>query len=276
MFAKIQQETQLTNTSSSSVKMSSRKWLRVAAAILLPLIFCYGAYRYLWDNQAETTSETLIVFAEPGEKSHLTLPDGSRVWLNSGSVLTYHNNYNQKDRCLELNGEAYFEVTPNANKVFVVQCMDMKIEVLGTSFNIKAYDGDAVISTVLTEGKVKVTLPCQTLVMQPNERVVYNKTDKKYTSGIVKSSDFTDWRKNKLRFENETLQDIAVTIARIHNINYRFEEEGIKDLRFTGSVDNTNVKSVLDAIILTAPIDYYVKDGVIVFHQDNQKKKYFN
>jgi ferric-dicitrate binding protein FerR (iron transport regulator) len=112
--------------------------------------------------------------------------------------------------------------------------------------------------------------------MQPDERVVYNKSTRKLFSGRVKPSDFTDWRKNRLRFENETLQEIATTISRIHNIDYVFEYESINEFRLTGSVDNTNVESVLNTIMLTAPITYTVKDSLILFQKDNRKNKYFN
>jgi ferric-dicitrate binding protein FerR (iron transport regulator) len=275
MLSNIQKEIGTSETHILPVKTISYKWWRVAAAILLPLILGYGIYQFVEINKTGETENSLLVCAESGEKANITLPDGSRVWLNSSSKLTYTNAYNTKNRLLKLNGEAYFEVAHNANKPFIVQCMDMKTEVLGTTFGIKAYDDDNIISVVLAEGKVKVTLPDETRIMQPDERVVYNKSTRKLFSGRVKPSDFTDWRKNRLRFENETLQEIATTISRIHNIDYVFEDESIKEFRFTGSVDNTNVESVLNAIMLTAPITYTIKDSLILFQKDNRKNKYF-
>jgi ferric-dicitrate binding protein FerR (iron transport regulator) len=257
-----------------SIQFVMKKTLRIAASIFLPIALVYGTYLFVKIN-ANETEEPLLVVAEKGEKANVVLPDGSKVCLNSGSTLTYYNTYNRNDRFLKLDGEAYFEVAPNPKKTFTVQCIDMKIEVVGTTFGIKAYDEDFIISTVLEKGKVKITTPDKIQIMHPNDRVVYSKSDKKSSSEIVKPADFTDWRKNRLRFENETLLTIAKTIARIHNVDYIFEDETIQNLRFTGSVDNTNVASVLHAITLTAPIGYTVKNSLIIFHKDNRQNIYF-
>ncbi|GHT14307.1 iron dicitrate transporter FecR [Bacteroidia bacterium] len=274
MLSNIQKEIGKSAIHTIPVKTITYKWLRAAAIILLPLVVGYGIYAGI--NKIGKTENTLLVSVEAGEKANITLPDGSRVWLNSSSKLTYTNAYNNKKRLLKLDGEAYFEVAHDAQKPFIVQCIDMETKVLGTTFGIKAYDEDNIISVVLAAGKVQVTLPDETRIMQPDERVVYNKSTHKLFSTMVKPSDFTDWRKNRLRFENETLLDIATTISRIHNIDYVFEDETLKSLCFTGSVDNTNVESVLNAITLTAPITYTVKDNLILFQKDNRKKNYFN
>jgi ferric-dicitrate binding protein FerR (iron transport regulator) len=269
MFDEIQESIDRTE------KPNNFKWRHIAAAIFLPVVLAFGGY-YFYSNHQSDAGEPLIVMAERGEKSNVTLPDGSRVWLNSGSKLTYHNTYNRKERLLNLDGEAYFEVVSDTRKKFIVQCEDMKVEVLGTTFGIKAYDEDSIISAVLVEGKVQLTLCGQTKIMKPNERVVFNKTKQKTSSEIVIPNHFTEWRRNRLRFENETFQDVAKTIARIHNIDYTFADESIRDFRFTGSVDNTSIESVLNAITLTSSITYTMKNGRIIFHKDDRKKGYFH
>lgn len=268
MFKKIQEKINETEKQSKTNRLIVR-WLRVAAAILLPVFIAWGGYCF-YANQNEQ-EQAFLVTVEPGEKANVSLPDGSRVWLNSGSKLTCYNSYNKDNRLLQLDGEAYFEVASDAKRKFIVRCTDMQVEVLGTTFGVKAFDEDPILSIVLVEGTVKITVPDGTREMKPNERIVYNKSNKKLTSGIVDPDDFTDWRKNRLRFENETLQDIARTISRIHNVDYIFADETIKNLRFTGSVDNTNIVSILDAITLTASITYTVKDSLIIFHREKSK-----
>jgi ferric-dicitrate binding protein FerR (iron transport regulator) len=268
MFKKIQEKINETEKQSKTNRLIVR-WLRVAAAILLPVFIAWGGYCF-YANQNEQ-EQAFLVTVEPGEKANVSLPDGSRVWLNSGSKLTCYNSYNKDNRLLQLDGEAYFEVASDAKRKFIVRCTDMQVEVLGTTFGVKAFDEDSILSIVLVEGTVKITVPDGTREMKPNERIVYNKSNKKLTSGIVDPDDFTDWRKNRLRFENETLQDIARTISRIHNVDYIFADETIKNLRFTGSVDNTNIVSILDAITLTASITYTVKDSLIIFHREKSK-----
>jgi ferric-dicitrate binding protein FerR (iron transport regulator) len=269
MFDKIQGSIDQTE------KQTRFGWRRIAAIIFLPIILAWGGY-YFYSNHQNDEKEPLVVMAERGEKSNVRLPDGSRVWLNSGSKLVYHNTYNQKERLLSLDGEAYFEVVPDTRKKFIVQCEDMKVEVLGTTFGIKAYNEDSIISAVLVEGKVQLTLCGQTKLMNPNERIVFNKAKQKGSSEIVNPNHFTEWRRNRLRFENETFQDVAKTIARIHNIDYTFADESIRDFRFTGSVDNTSIESVLNAITLTSYITYTVEEGQIVFQKDDRKKAYFH
>jgi ferric-dicitrate binding protein FerR (iron transport regulator) len=252
-----------------------RQWLRIAASILLPFMIALGCY-YFYTSYKNDADNPLLIVVGRGEKANITLPDGSRVWLNSDTKLTYNNTYNKKERFLQMDGEAYFEVVPDANKKFIVRCAGMEVEVLGTTFGIKAYDEDSIISTVLVEGSVQLTLPNQIYKMKLNERIVLNKSNHNLTAETVNVTDFTEWRKNRLRFENESIQDIVKTIARMHNIDCVFADESIKNLRFTGSVDNTSIESILNVIALTAPVTYTVNNGSIIIYKDNRKKQYFN
>jgi ferric-dicitrate binding protein FerR (iron transport regulator) len=269
MFDTIREQAHETPQPTKPIRIGFPKWGRVAAAILIPLVIAFGGYHF-FANEKNETVESLVVTAEKGEKANISLPDGSRVWLNSGSQLVYYSDYNRKKRYLELNGEAYFEVIHNEAKEFIVCCNDMQIRVLGTIFNVKAYNEDSIVSTVLVEGKVKITTPETMQIMQPDQRVTYNRMEKKLYSETVEANDFTDWRKNRLRFENETFADIAKTIARIYNVDYVFEDESIKNLHFTGTVDNTNIESLLDMISIISPITYSLRDNLIVFKKNKK------
>lgn len=273
MFNQIQEGISLGEIRKTN-RSSWNRLMRIAASIILPLLIAYGGFQY-YSMYRNAKKEPLIVSAGYGEKANIILPDGSRVWLNSGSKLTYHDSYNESKRKLNLDGEAFFEVVHDANKEFVVECMGMEVTVLGTSFNVKAYDEDSVISTVLLEGKIKIETSSQSLVLNPRERLIYNKSKKTITAEVVDPTLFVGWRQNRLRFENESLQDIAKTIARIHNIDYSFSDETIKNIRFTGTVDNTSIGSVLNSIMLTSPISYSIEDSTIVFSKDLRKKRYF-
>jgi ferric-dicitrate binding protein FerR (iron transport regulator) len=275
MFDRIQEKISETEKTVHKNSLSIYKWLRIAAAILLPLMLAGGSY-YFYTNHKTDDGNPLLIVAGRGEKANIILPDGSKVWLNSETKITYYNTYNEKKRSLQLDGEACFEVVPDAGKKFIVHCADMEVEVSGTTFGIKAYAEDSIVSTVLVDGCVKVTVPDRTYNMKPDERIVLNRLNHSLLLETVRASDFTEWRKNRLRFENESMQDIIKTIARIHNIDYVFADESVKSLRFTGSVDNTGIESSLSTIALTAPVIYTIKDGLIVIYKDNRKKKYFN
>lgn len=275
MLENIRSNINLPNSTSNEQKKKtlSLRWLfRIAAIMLLPILSAITVYLIMQPQGAEP----LIVVVEPGEKANVVLPDGSKVSLNSDSRLTYYNDYNEKERYLKLDGEAYFEVEPNTKKPFIVECVDMKVEVLGTTFGIKAYDNDEIISTVLNIGKIQIQTPDKTLILKPNERVVYDRKAKHTQSATVNAADYTDWRHNRLRFDNESLQDIATTISRIHNVDIIFEEAHIKNLKFTGTIDNTNIETVLNTLSFTSPINYKIKDSAIILYEDKQSKMHFN
>lgn len=233
------------------------------AAVLLPFVILVSAYLYFKPQQ----TESFEVVANKGEKASLTLPEGSIVTINSDSKITYYSDYNQKERILELDGEAYFEVNHNPEKPFVVNCRDVAIKVLGTSFGIKAYKEEDNILVVLSSGRIQLTTPKEEIKMTPNDRIIYNRKTQTTSLKKVNAEDYTDWRQNRLRFENESLETIMRTISRMHNIDIVFEEPQLKDQRFTGTIDNTSIESVLDAIKLTSSVGYKLKDGVVYLYK---------
>lgn len=235
------------------------------AAILLPVVIIFSAYLYLKPRKAESFE----IIANKGEKASLTLTEGSMVVINSASKVTYYNNYNTKDRFLKLDGEAYFDVMYNPDKPFIVECGDVQIRVLGTSFGIKAYENEDNISIVLNSGKVRLTTPKEDIEMTPDDRVIYYKASQTTSIEKVNAGDYIDWRQNRLRFENESLETIMKTISRMHNIDIVFEDFLLKNRLFTGTLDNTNIESVLNAIKLTSSINYRMKDGVVYLYNNS-------
>lgn len=229
------------------------------AAILLPFVIMLGAYLFLKPQNVESFE----VIADMGEKASLTLPEGSKISINSGSKIIYYSDYNSKNRDIELEGEAYFDVSHNPQKPFTVQCKDIRVKVLGTSFGIKAYENEDIISVVLNSGIIQLITPEEEIDMKPNERIIYNRKTQKTSLEVVNAEDYTDWRKNRLRFEDESLEVIMNTVSRMHNIDIVFNNSAVKEQRFTGTIDNTNIETVLNAIKLTSPIDYNIKDGVV-------------
>lgn len=253
--------------------LKMRLWImRIAGVLILPMLMV-AAY-YIWTDRLADYQE-LIVSTDSGESANVILPDGSKAYLNSTSTLVYNTNYNRRDRQLKLNGEAYFDVVTDKSKVFIIDCQDMRIEVLGTSFGVKAYDEDVVISATLTSGKVKLMVPGDTVIMKPNEKVSYDRNTKKLTTIEVNAAHYTNWKSERLRFENETLEDILRTISRVHNITVSFADESLKTQRFTGTIDNSTIVKALDAIKITSPLDYRINNGVYVFYEDKKGIKHF-
>ncbi|MDR1653542.1 MAG: FecR domain-containing protein [Prevotellaceae bacterium] len=250
----------------AQILSSAKRLVRIAAAILLPLALIFGTY-FILDRNSTNRDSALIIRTERGEKANIMLPDGSRVWLNSDSEIKYNAAYNKSERLIRFSGEAFFEIKHNSEKKFIVQCADnAQIEVLGTKFNVKSYKNDSLISVVLASGKVKFSASNISATMRQSERLIFNKNIAKITVSSVANADhFTAWRNNRLRFENETLAGIAATISRMHNIDCKFKNETVKNIRFTGTLDNTSLHSLLNALTITAPITYALSDSAVVF-----------
>jgi ferric-dicitrate binding protein FerR (iron transport regulator) len=255
---------------------SIKKWLRVAAVLIFPLLTAAAVYVYM--SNVQTESAPLIIAAERGQKANIVLPDGSRVWLNSQSKLTCSPDYNKRKRVLQLDGEAYFEVAKMENKVFIVQTGGgVYVEALGTAFGVKAYSEVNLISSVLISGKIRVTTPAGSSVLLPKDRLVYDKTNQKTAQNkVINAADFNCWINDELRFENESLDEIAKTIQRIYNVEFVFASEKLKNMRYTGTVDNTSLESVLHIITLTSPVSVLIDKNRIVFYKDEKLMKHYN
>jgi transmembrane sensor len=258
-----------------NIRFQLNKWLRVAAMFILPVLTAAGVYFYMSRNQSPTAP--LIVSVERGQKANITLPDGSKVWLNSQSKLTYSANFNIKKRELQLDGEAYFEVAHNPNKPFIVQSKDISVEALGTAFGVKAYDEDNLASSILMRGKVRVTTPDGEAILLPNDRIMYDKTTrKKAKNTVTNATDFTGWIHNELRFENESLGDIAKTIQRIYNVEIVFASEKLKNQHYTGTINNNSLESVLNIISLTSPVSFQINDQQVTLSENKKLMDKYN
>ncbi len=257
------------------IRIRLNKWMRVAAIFILPILAAAGMYFYM--SKHESSPAPFIVTVDRGQKANITLPDGSKVWLNSQSKLTYFADFNIEERALLLDGEAYFEVAHNPEKPFIVNSNDITVEALGTAFGIKAYSEDILISSILMHGKVKVTTPNGTNILKPNDRIQYDK-DSRTTqkSTVTNAVDFTGWIHNELRFENESLNEIAKNIQRIYNVEIIFATERLKKLRYTGTVDNNSLESVLNIITLTSPISFQIDKQKVMLFENKSLMQHYN
>ena len=252
------------NMDSSTTKglriiFNASKLMRIAAMFVLPFLTAAGVYYFML--KSGTTPVPYVIAVERGHKAILTLPDGSKAWLNSESKLTYYSDYNKKKRELQLEGEGYFEVAHNPKKPFVVKSNDMAVEALGTVFEVKAYSDDNLISSVLMKGKIRVTTPGGVAVLAPNQRILYDKkTHKMNQQDVARSDDFASWKNNELRFEDESLQDIAKSIQRIYNVKIVFTDEKTKNYHFTGTVPNDSLEGVLNIITMTSPVSFQINN----------------
>jgi len=238
-----------------------------------------------------------------GSKTNLVLPDGTKVWLNAGSEMTYDKNYGIKIREVTLNGEAYFDVKKNAEKPFIIHTAKMEIKVLGTAFNVKCYKGEKTFETSLIRGSIEVTLKdrLEKILMKPNEKLIINTEEKeKITAApnkimpvstsskpIILLSNLTiyskdntvvetAWVQNRLVFVSETFEDIALMMERWYGIKIIFTNEMLKKAKFTGSFEKESITEALNAMQLLSPFNYGIINNIVTISAKNQKIKQYS
>jgi ferric-dicitrate binding protein FerR (iron transport regulator) len=249
-----------------------KKGLRIAASILIPLFCVYLGYYYS-ENKSEQLQNQTIVQVDVGQKANMQLPDGTQVWLNSASSLVYDPAYNKKDRVVYLQGEAYFEVNKDKQRPFIVKTDDVSIEALGTSFNVKAYPDDNYVTTTLIEGSVRISSPFQSDMLLPNEKLTFSKNNRRFTKNeLLDAERNTSWINNQLAFEQERLEEIAKVLERMYSVQVHFASENLKDIRFSGTIKNHNLESVLQLIAFVSPIYYSIENNsTILIHANSHK-----
>lgn len=240
-----------------------KRWSKYAAAILLFIGIGFGTH--LYTRQIVNLDNEYKVEADKGQRANVTLPDGTKVWLNSHSSLIYTANYGVKERLVSLVGEAFFEVAKDKEHRFVVNASGIEVEALGTTFNVKAYKEDNTIITTLFTGSVKVTSDVKYVVLSEGEQVTLDKKNGKLAVKRPEILEYANmWRSNELAFNGQTLSEIALLLNRMYNVEVQFESEKIKEYRFSGVIRNNSLDNVFEIISLTAPITYKSEGDTII------------
>ena len=191
-----------------------------------------------------------------GGEYQLVLSDGTKVWLNSETELYYPVQFIRNTREIKLSGEAYFEVAKNTGKPFIVSFEDEKIEVLGTSFNVKCYADEINYQTTLVEGKVKYQNPSNELILSPNKQVEFNKQTKNLELKQVNSYDYIAWINGRFIFTNQRLETIFTSLSRWYNVEIIYQNENVKDIRFTGKLKRYDrIEQILEILEATKKIE---------------------
>jgi transmembrane sensor len=266
----------------------SMKWKITGFIISGFSILILGFYFLNLKTSAPTAPKAVWeVVTRNGTKTNLLLPDGSSVWLNAGSRLTYDSLYGNVLREVTLSGEAYFDVVKNPKKPFIIHTGKINIRVLGTTFNVKSYPGDKTIETSLIRGSIEVTfpsLPSKKIILKPNQKLIVNNAQtadfSPSKSGIAQfpSTEIIDhltrarndttvietaWLKNKLVFIDEPFGELAVKMERLYGVNIHFDNSSIDTLHFTGSFDSENIQQALNALRLSAQFNYVINNNDI-------------
>ena len=216
----------------------------VAAAAIIVIIGCAA----IWSFSGSTATQTYLCSAPAGSKTQVTLPDGSKVWLNGGSSLAYTNQFNNDNRRVELHGEAYFEVQKHQGKPFTVHTQGYDVTVKGTKFNVSAYDNDPITTTTLMEGKVELSDGKQNLSLAPGDAVQLDKATGKLQR--YATDGFADgWRSGRLMYPDITLEQFGRVLSRQYNVNVHLANSHSANMRISVMLQNNEtIDEVVSAL----------------------------
>jgi len=244
-----------------------RVLLRYAAIFVLGLMCMKAVDIYFIKKQSATVNE-FVTQVETGksERSKVTLPDGTVVWLNACSAISYNQDFGKKTRRINMKGELFFEVRKDFSKPFLVCTDNLTYHVTGTSFNVYSFDNDNIESLVLVDGAVTLEFGNHRTEVKPGEIVEFDKTVRKLSSQQTNTAIHTNWRFGDLMFERMTFEELAKRLERNFNITFVFENEKVKKESFGGTFRHyDSLETILKVISISTPIKYRIeKDTVYI------------
>ena len=241
-------------------------------AAIIAVILAVGCFSY-WQGgvNVKDTFADISVEAPLGSRTKLYLPDGTLVWLNAGSRMTYSQGFGVDNRMIELEGEGYFEVRRNEKLPFFVKTKDLQLQVLGTKFNFRDYPEDHEVVVSLLEGKVELNNLLKKekeAILAPDERAILNKTNGRMTVETVTASNASQWTDGYLFFDEELLPDIVKELERSYNVTIRIANDSLNTFRFYGNFvrREQSIQEVLDALASTEKIQYKIEERNITIY----------
>jgi ferric-dicitrate binding protein FerR (iron transport regulator) len=245
-------------------RASRRDFILYAAAACIALFLMVLGVVYL---NLDPGNEYIVAENKPGKTSVIYLEDGTKVWLNADSKLSYLKSFEQESaRTVMLEGEAFFDVAEDKNKPFIVNTRQMNVKVLGTAFNVKAFASDEKIETTLLRGKVEASsteLDSRPVVLARNQRAVLNKKTNHIAVQNVNAEDVAAWKDGVLIFDNTSFAEVKASLERKYGVQITLEDHQSLKCHFSGVVKDEPITEVLALLQTTSKITYEIKGTAI-------------
>lgn len=271
---------------------------RLGVLVVASLVIVSGLFFLNTQNKTTAPASKIVAQQEvttpKGSRTKIQLPDGSDVWLNAGSQLKYNKDFEKGSREVYLSGEAFFDVVKNPKKPFVIHTSSMDVKVLGTQFNVKAYEDDLTTETSLIKGSVSVYLnaaPEKEYRLVPNQKLILNNlamakqqesaetknnsllnldrlvTIKKLTYAAASENDIeSSWTKNILSFEDELFPEVARKMERWYNVEIEFANQKWEQRYISGSFEKESLSQALKALQFTTGFNYKTAGKTILIY----------
>jgi transmembrane sensor len=243
-----------------------RRFLRVAAILFLAVMLGSVGF-YLGFRQQKTAVFTEVISNEQQVLHGVTLPDGTVVTLNSNSKLRYPKQFKGKLRKVTIEGEAFFEVKPDASKPFVITAGNAQIKVLGTSFNVCARPGDKTVEVTVETGKVQVGCrelaqqPCNNLILTPGEKGVLFTSDNALKKSLNENPNVMAWKTHDLVFNKTRLSEVIDDLEKVYHTDIQLSDPSLNNLVLTSHFNNQSIDFILEVIRLTFNLELSAQNG---------------
>ncbi|MEG0038647.1 MAG: FecR family protein [Bacteroides sp.] len=231
--------------------------IAAVAVLVIGIVFFVREYRYNQIAQLQT------VTVPAGQRAQITLADGTKVWLNSKSTLTYASNFGREERNVELDGEAYFEVAKNKKIPFYVNTEKNKVRVVGTSFNVCAYSGTNEFETTLVEGIVDIYLAGNDKpITRLTKDEFFGEYNGKYKKTVLSSYEYLRWKEGLYCFDDSSFSCILTRLEKYYNVNITVKNPKVLDYRCTGKFkEQDGIEHILKVIQKDHKFGYTINEG---------------
>ncbi|KOH45294.1 FecR family protein [Sunxiuqinia dokdonensis] len=273
---------------------------KVAALFIFAFLLGFSITQLTSSNDFVGLAENQYHIEVPrGAKISLDLADGTSVWLNAGSRLSYSNAFNLEDRTVHLVGEGYFEVAENKQIPFLVKADGVVVKAIGTAFNVKAYPDEALVEATLVEGIIDVSEGRQTIRLEPNQKVSFIRNSAHLvdqtnaqgeneqlaadsqsirTVNIIHTRNinpnlYTSWRSQRWIFERAKLAEFTKILERRYDVKVYVMDNELNDYKISGSIHQQTLDQLLNAVRLTVPINYKIINNEVLLTLDERLEK---
>lgn len=252
-----------------NVQVYKMRRISLIAACFIGVLLFSNLFTYYIKRTSEISPQLVTITTNPGMRTQFDLPDGTIVHLNSGSTFSYPVPYDKKERKVSLSGEAYFNVAHVENQPFSVNVNygRFNVKVLGTEFNLQAYDYDDEISTTLVSGLVMIEYEGNDEIvynekLYPSEKGIYNQSTFDFTKARINTQTETVWIKGALVFKNTPLPEVLKRLSHFYNVKFELKSPDIANYNFTGTFINRQLSQVLDYLKMSSNINYKINPAL--------------
>ena len=271
--------------SSIKVSKSTNQWNRLTipsylrAASVILVVMCGIFIWYFFQKNIEPDVQRFVAAtvekeATRGQKIRTFLPDGSVAWLSAESKISYKEFFSDSLRIVHLEGMAYFDVERDSLRPFIVRLEDLDVVVLGTSFSVRSYDFEEIVSVALEEGRVLIKLESEhketeNVILKPGREIMYNVKRQTYSEVQAKPDKAFNWRDGVLSFENASFDEVIRELSKWYGMDFEVNNSTQKEWHYTSTFRRFTLKEVLESMSYTQDIVYELHPEKVIINHKN-------